>query len=86
MPEIARLIEVSNCYELEFVEREATPAPAMTLGTQLHTAGLSPLDTVSVLACFGVEHARSTVYSWVQKARLQPRLAKLRTTVRSMKP
>jgi putative transposase len=72
MPEIARLTGGSDCFELEFVEREATPEPAMKVGIRLHAAGLSLSDTVSVLASFGVERARSTVHNWVQKAGLQP--------------
>ncbi len=32
MPETSRLIECSDFPELEFVEREATPKPAMRLG------------------------------------------------------
>ena len=40
MPEIDRLSRVSDCFELEFVEREATPNWAMKLGIRLHLAGL----------------------------------------------
>lgn len=76
MPEIARLTGGSNCFELEFVEREATPEPAMKLGIRLHAAGLSLSDTVSVLASLGVERARSTVHNWVQKAGLHPNSGK----------
>ena len=70
MQESVRLTGFSSGFELEFVEREATPEPAMKLGIQLHAAGLS--DTVSVLAGLGVDRARSTVHNWVQKAGLQP--------------
>ncbi|MDQ2055294.1 IS6 family transposase [Halobellus sp. H-GB7] len=72
MQEPDRLIECSDFPELEFVEREATPEPAMKLGIQLHLAGLSLSDTVSVLAGLGVERCRSTVHNWIQKADLQP--------------
>lgn len=72
MPKIDRLNERSGCFELDFLEREATPKPAMQLGIRLHLAGLSLSDTVSVLDTFGVERARSTVHNWVQKADLQP--------------
>ena len=72
MPEPSRLTECSDFPELEFVEREATPEPAMKLGIQLHLAGLSLSDTVSVLDGLGVERCRSTVHNWVQKANLQP--------------
>jgi putative transposase len=72
MQRTARLTGFSTDFELEFVEREATPEPAMKLGIRLHAAGLSLSDTVSVLAGLGVERARSTVHNWVQKAGLQP--------------
>jgi len=72
MPEIARLIGGSDCFELDFLEREATPEPAMKLGIRLHLAGLSLSDTVSILDTLGVERCRSTVHNWVQKADLQP--------------
>ena len=44
----------------------------MKLDIHFHTAGLSLLDTVSVLEKFGVERCRSTVHNWVQKSDLQP--------------
>jgi putative transposase len=72
MPEISRLSGSSDCFELEFVEREATPNWAMKLGIRLHLAGLSLSNTVSELERFGVERCRSTVHNWVQKAGLQP--------------
>ena len=40
MDEIARLGDGSDCFELGFVEREATPEAAK-LGIRLHLAGLS---------------------------------------------
>jgi len=58
--------------KLGFVEREATPRLLMKLSIQLHLAGLSLSNTVSVLEIFGVERARSTVFNWVHKAELQP--------------
>jgi len=72
MLEIARLNEGSGCFELDFLEREATPQRAMKLGIRLHLAGLSLSDTVSILETFGVDRCRSTVHNWVQKADLQP--------------
>jgi transposase-like protein len=57
---------------LDFVEREATPRLLMKLSIQLHLAGLSLSNTVSVLEVFGVQRARSTVHNWVHKADLQP--------------
>jgi transposase-like protein len=72
MQQTARLSGISSGFELGFVEREATPEPAMKLGIQLHVAGLSLSDTVTILECLGVERCRSTVHNWVQKASLQP--------------
>jgi len=72
MPKIARLNGGSDCFELDFLEREATPEPAMKLGIRLHLAGLSLSDTISVLDKLGVDRCRSTVHNWVQKADLQP--------------
>ncbi|GAA0301993.1 IS6 family transposase [Halarchaeum salinum] len=72
MPEISRLSGGSDCFELAFVEREATPNWAMKLGIRLHLAGPSLSNTVSELDRFGVDRARSTVHNWVQKADLQP--------------
>jgi hypothetical protein len=43
-----RLSGDSGCIELEFLEREATPEPAMKLGIRLHLAIISLLDTVSI--------------------------------------
>jgi transposase-like protein len=76
MQELARLGGSSAGIELEFVEQESTPERAMELGIQLHAAGLSLADTTSVLAGVGVDHARSTVHNWVQKAGLQPKNGK----------
>ena len=72
MSENARLNGSLSQIELEFVEREATPRLLMKLSIQLHLAGLSLSNTVSVLEIFGVERARSTVHNWVHKAELQP--------------
>ncbi|MFC6987641.1 IS6 family transposase [Haloplanus sp. GCM10025708] len=72
MAEIARLVGGSDCFELDFLEREATPEPAMKLGIRLHLAGLSLSDTISILDRLGVDRCRSTVHNWVQKADLQP--------------
>jgi len=72
MPENARLGGSIDQIDLEFVEREATPQLLMKLGIQLHLAGLSLSNTVSVLEIFGVDRARSTVHNWVHKADLQP--------------
>ena len=72
MPENTRLNGCLDEIDLEFVEREATPRLLMKLSIQLHLAGLSLSNTVSILEVFGVERARSTVHNWVHKADLQP--------------
>ena len=72
MPENDRLDGCLNEIEVGFVEREATPKLLMKLGIQLHLAGLSLSNTVSILEIFGVSRARSTVHNWVHKAELQP--------------
>jgi transposase-like protein len=72
MPEIDRLSDGCDWIDLSFLEREATPEPAMELGIQLHFAGLSLSNTVSVSETLGVDRHRTTVHHWVQKADLQP--------------
>jgi len=72
MSKNARLNGCLDEIELGFVEREATPRLLMKLSIQLHLAGLSLSNTVSLLEIFGVERARSTVHNWVHKADLQP--------------
>lgn len=63
MPEFARLTGGSDCFELEFVEREATPEPAMKSGSRFYTAGFFLSDTTAVLASFCITCACSTVYN-----------------------
>jgi transposase-like protein len=72
MPENAVLNGCLDEIELDFVEREATPEPLMKLSIQLHLAGLSLSNTVSILELFGVDRVKSTVHNWVHKAELQP--------------
>jgi putative transposase len=72
MPEIRRLSGGSDWIDLGFVERERTPELAMKLGIQMHLAGLSLSNTVSVLYELGVQRSRKAVHDWVQKADLQP--------------
>jgi transposase-like protein len=72
MPENARLNGNLDEIDLEFVERKATPRFLMKLSIQLHLAGLSLSNTVSILELFGVTRARSTVHNWIHKADLQP--------------
>ena len=73
MPENTRLSGSIGQFDLDVVEREATPRFLMKLGIQLHLTGLSLSNTVSILEIFGVKRARSTVHNWVHKADLQPR-------------
>jgi putative transposase len=54
------------------MEREATPRLLMKLSIQLHLAGLSLSNTVSILEIFGVERARSIAHNSLHKADLQP--------------
>jgi len=72
MAEIARLNGHREWIDLDFVERERTPKPAMALGIQSHVAGLSPSNTVELLDSLGVQRSRKAVHDWVQKADLQP--------------
>jgi putative transposase len=72
MTKNARLSGSIDQIDLAFIEREATPQFLMKLSIQLHLAGLSLSNTVSVLEIFGVKRARSTVHNWVHKADLQP--------------
>jgi len=72
MPKNAVLNGSLDEIELGFVEREATPRLLMKLSIQLHLAGLSLSNTVSILELFGVERAGPTVHNWVHKADLQP--------------
>ena len=72
MPKNASLTGCFDQINLEFIEREATPRVLMKLSIQLHLAGLSLSNTVSILDLFGVSRARSTVHNWVHKADLQP--------------
>ena len=66
MAEIARLNGHRDWIDLEFVERERTPEPAMALGIHAHVAGLSLSNTVDLLDCLGVQRSRKAVHDWVQ--------------------
>jgi putative transposase len=72
MPEITRLSGSSDWIDLDFVERERTPERAMKLGIQMHVAGLSLSNTISILDNLGVQRSRKAVHDWVRKADLQP--------------
>ena len=76
MPKTDRLKGSIGRIDLDFVEREATPKMFMKIAIQVHLAGLSLSNTVSLLEVFGVHRARSTVHNWVHKADLQPKPSK----------
>jgi putative transposase len=76
MPKISRLSGSRDWIDLDFVERERTPEPAMALGIQSHVAGLSLSNTVDLLDCLGVQRSRKAIHDWVQKADLQPKSGK----------
>lgn len=71
MLEIVRIDRDSDRFELDFLEREVTPEPAIKLSIQLHLAELSLSDTVSILDKLGVERCRTAVHNRVKKADLQ---------------
>ncbi len=54
MPEITRLSGSIAQFNLDFIEREATPRFLMKLGIQVHLAGLSLSNIVSILDIFGI--------------------------------
>jgi len=72
MPENARLNGSINQIDFAYVEREATPRLLMKLSIQIHLAGLTLSNTVSIPRVFCVEQARFTVHNWVRKTDLQP--------------
>jgi putative transposase len=76
MAEITRLSGCRDWIDLDFVERERTPEPVMSLGIQSHVAGLSLSNTVELLDCLGVQRSRKAIHDWVQKADLQPESGK----------
>jgi hypothetical protein len=49
MPENTSLVGSIDGFDLEFVERQATPELLMKLGVQLHLAGLSLSNIISIL-------------------------------------
>jgi len=76
MPKISRLSGNRDWVDLDFVERERTPEPAMAVGIQSHVAGLSLSNTVELLDYLGVQRSRKAIHDWVQKADLQPESGK----------
>jgi putative transposase len=67
-----RLSDATEWIDLEFVERERTPRPAIKVGIQLHLAGLSLSNTKQHLETLGVKRSRTAIHDWVRKADLQP--------------
>ena len=63
MPKSTGLDGYLDEIEVAFVERKATPRLLMKLSIQLHLAGLSLSNTVSILEVFSVTRARSTVHN-----------------------
>jgi len=72
MAELDRLSESTEWIDLEFVKRERTPREVIEKGIRYHLAGLSLLNTVTLLENLGVERRRVAVHNWVQKTDLQP--------------
>lgn len=68
MSKSGRLAGFRTSLELDFVEREATPKPAMKLGIHLHAVGLLLSGNISVLAGLGVDRCRSTIHKYMQEA------------------
>mgnify|MGYP006296047535 CR=1 FL=1 len=62
MLEIACLDGVSDSFELDFLEREAIPEPAMKLGIRLHLAFLLIPHILSILDKLDIDRYRSTVH------------------------
>jgi transposase-like protein len=71
MPEITRLTGDSDWIDLLW-SASGRPEPLMKLGTQMHLAGLSLSNTISILEKLGGQRSRKAVHDWVHKADLQP--------------
>ena len=71
MSEIDRLSGITDCIDLEFVDRERTPEQIIEVGIQLHLAGLSLSNTKQYLKRLGVKRSRMAIHNWVQKADVQ---------------
>jgi putative transposase len=72
MSEFDRLSRNTEWIDLEFVERQRTPAFAIQVDIQLHLAGLSLSNTKQHLERLGVERSRTAIHDWVKQADLQP--------------
>jgi hypothetical protein len=86
MPENAVLNDSLDEIELGFVEREATPRLLMKLSIQLHLAGLSLSNTVSILELFGVGRVKSTVTTGCTRPNYRQKTGSRRITLRSTGP
>lgn len=71
-PETVRLNGGADSFELDFLEREATPKSAMKLDIQLPLAVISVPESVTIPDNLDIDHYRPTVPNWAQMAELQP--------------
>jgi len=85
MPEITRLSGSIDRTDLDLIEREATPRFLMKLGIQLHLAGLSLSNIVSIFDIFDVDRARSTVHIRFTRRNYSRNLVSRRLTLRLMR-
>jgi hypothetical protein len=85
MPEIARLSGHSEWIDLDFVERDRTPEPAMALGIQSNVAGLSLSNTASYSTVWVSNAAGKQSTIGCRKPIYSPNLGNLRIRLRSTK-
>jgi hypothetical protein len=86
MTKNARLSGSIDQIDLAFIEREATPQFLMKLSIQLHLAGLSLSNTVSVLEIFGVNGHDPPFTIGFTKLIYSPKKDKARITLRLTRP
>jgi hypothetical protein len=86
MTENTRLSGSIGQIGLGLVEREATPRLLMTFRIQLHLAGLSLSNTVSILEIFGVKHVDQPFIIGFTRPIYNPRSGGARNTLRLMRP
>ncbi len=85
MPEISRLSGNTDWIELDFVERQRTPGFAMRLGIQMHIAGLSLLNTISILRGWVSNALELPLTSGYRRPIYSPTVEQARITLRLMK-
>jgi hypothetical protein len=86
MLEIARLDGGSDCFELDFAERESTPESALKLGIRPHLARLSLSDTVSILDRLVSNAVVRPFTTGYRKLIYSPVMAQIRVTLLLTKP